>query len=162
MNKRKILLILLLIVASLVSYSQSGERYHKFMGRVNKDIYKTNDTVFIEFRDSGKTNFWIPRPKMFISGMEIPIKGEGSSVKTLSGMGFGVSYAGFTEQNGLPYQYLSADLMLILGTKVNDQQPLAVSIAGSVTVWQYLSFGAGYNFKEKYPFILTGVSYSFN
>lgn len=150
-----------MIVCAITLNAQKKSKFHNFFGPVDKSVYTTNDTIYIEFRDIEKKTFWLVRPQVSLQAIQIAFEEE-VNVKALSAMGIGFSYAHFKKQNDEPYQDLAIDITLLLGQDLQDVSPFQMSLAASVTAWQYLSFGCGYNFKEKYPFILTGISYRFN
>ena len=144
----KRLMLLLLLFLPVLGHSQG------FFKPVPDDLaFKTNER--------GVASTWLFRPVVQLSAMQITL-GNPTTVQALSSLGTGVSYAHFTEANGVPYQNVAASLLVLFGTEVTDVSPLEMSVAGTVTLWQYMSVGCGYNFMGKSFFILTGVSYSFN
>jgi hypothetical protein len=119
------------------------------------------DDIINNKNERGVSSTWLFRPVVQLSAMQITV-GNPTTVQALSSLGTGVSYAHFTEANGVPYQNIAANLLILFGTEVTDVSPLKMSVAGTVTLWQYMSIGCGYNFMDKSFFILTGISYSFN
>jgi len=101
------------------------------------------------------------RPAVTISAMSITF-GEQTTVEPLSSVGTGISYSHFIEQNGEPYQNFSANFLVLFGTELAEVSPLELSIAGSISLYQYLNLGIGYNLMDKKVFLLTGVSINFN
>ena len=142
----------LIIVALLLLPLTAGAQ--KFFRPVSDDLLlKTNER--------GVVSTWMFRPVVQLSAMQITL-GNPTTVQALSSLGTGISYAHFTEANGQPYQNVAASVLLLFGTETMDVSPLEMSVAATVTAWQYLSVGCGFNFMDKTFFILTGISYSFN
>lgn len=140
--------VLIIVLTSNLAYSQG------FFRPVPKSLdYSVNKR--------GINDTWLIRPTVQLTAMQIMF-GETTEVKSLSQVGTGISYAHFIDQNGLPYQNFSADLIVLYGTEFTDVAPLKLSLALSVTAWQYLSFGGGYSFSDKKFFLLTGITYRFN
>ena len=144
----KRLLVLAFVFLPLLSHSQG------FFRPVKADIFN-------EAKDRGITNVWLVRPQVIINAMQIVLTNP-VEVRSLNSIGTGISYARFNEINGDPYQNFAADLSVLFGTNVTEVSPLELSLAGSITLWQYLSLGVGYNFMDRKAFLLTGISYRFN
>ena len=142
---KKIVFILLLMLP-LATFGQG------FFKPVPGDMFSGNDRAI--------KGTWLVRPHVGLTAMQINLSDK--TVTPFSSVGMGVSYAHFIEQAGEPYQILSANLVLLFGQQLEDTEPINLSIAGSVTFWQYLSLGVGYTFDNKNVFFLTGISYSFN
>jgi hypothetical protein len=144
--KKLIIIALLLLPLTLTA--------QKFFRPVSDDLLaKTNER--------GVVSTWMFRPVVQLSAMQITLSNP-TTVQALSSLGTGISYAHFTEANGQPYQNVAASVLLLFGTETTDVSPLEMSVAATVTAWQYLSVGCGFNFMDKTFFILTGISYSFN
>jgi hypothetical protein len=144
---KKIFIFILLFIP-LVSFSQG------FFKPVHDNLtYTTNKR--------GINDTWLVRPIVQLSAMEIVFT-DPVTVQPLNSLGTGISYSHFIQQNGSPYQNISANLLVLFGTEMVDTAPLKLSIAGTVTLWQYFSIGGGYNCMDKKFFILTGISYNFN
>ena len=117
--------------------------------------------IFPKGVDRSVASVWLVRPAVTISAMSI-IFGEQTTVEPLSSIGTGISYSHFIEQNGEPYQNFSANFLILFGTELAEVSPLELSIAGTVSLWQYLNLGLGYNLMDKKVFLLTGVAINFN
>jgi hypothetical protein len=144
----KRLIFLLLLVLPLAGHTQG------FFGKVEH-------STLTDAKQRGISNVWMVRPLVTLNAMQITLSNP-AEVKSLNSLGTGVSYARFSDFNGVPYQNFAVNLLVLFGTEIADVSPLELSVAAGVTCWQYLSVGVGYNFMNKKPFILTGISYSFN
>ncbi len=144
----KRLIFLILLVLPIAGQSQG------FWRPVSADIFPKGV-------DRSVVSVWLVRPAVTITAMQI-VFGEQTIVQPLSSIGTGVSYSHFIDQNGEPYQNFSANLLFLFGTELAEVPPLELSIAGTVSLWQYLSIGAGYNFMDKKVFLLTGIAINFN
>ena len=144
----KKLILLLFVFLPLLSSAQA------FFKPVSTDIFPKG-------ADRSAASVWLVRPAVTISAMSITF-GEQAVVQPLSSVGTGISYSHFIEQEGAPYQNFSANLLVLFGTELAEVSPLELSIAGTVSLWQYLSLGAGYNLMDKKFFLLTGVAINFN
>lgn len=116
--------------------------------------------IFSENKDRAIKGTWLVRPHVGLTAMQINLSDK--TVTPFSSVGMGVSYAHFIEQAGEPYQILSANLVLLFGQQLEDIAPLKLSLAASVSFWQYLSLGLGYDFDAKNVFLMTGIVYNFN
>jgi len=146
--KRAVLIVIIALVTNL-TYSQG--RFDGFFKPVPSEVVKNERGV----------STWIFRPVVSISAMQITLDNP-TTVQSLNSLGTGLSYAHFTDNEGVPYQNIAVNALILFGTKVTDVSPLELSLAVTGTFWQYLSIGGGYNFTNNKIFLLTGISYSFN
>ena len=144
---KKIIIFILLFIP-IVSFSQGF-----FKPVPHKLTYRLGS--------NGISHTWLTRPLVGMTAMQIIID-DPVMVQPLSTLWTGVSYSHFIDQNGVPYQDFAVNLCVLFGTEMVDKSPLELSIASTVTAWQYLSIGAGFNFMDKKFFILTGITYNFN
>jgi hypothetical protein len=144
----KRLIFLILLVLPLAASSQA------FFRPVNKDL-------FLKGTDRSVTSVWLVRPYFNITALQVTF-GETTTVKPLSSAGTGVSYSLFKEVNGAPYQVFAANLAVLFGTDITEVSPLEVSIAATVTGFQYVSIGGGWDFMNKNFFLLTSFTFNFN
>ena len=143
---RKILIIVLLFV-SIGTFGQG------FFGPVNRDMFKGTDKSL-----AGE---WLVRPVVQVTAMQFILKSP-VEVVSFSQIGTGVSYAHFVERNGEPYQDFSVNGLVLFGQDLAGVAPANISLAATVSVFQYLNVGAGFDFGVKKMFILTGVAFNFN
>ena len=163
---RKVILFILMFVGLTL---QAQFPFKGFLRPVDKDAFKMDITIDSEGKVSQNASFWLFRPAVTVSAMQFifenPVK-----VSTLTSLGTGISYSHFINQDDLPYQNFAANLLILFGTEKAEPtkkqetivSPVELSVAGTVTLWQNLSFGAGYNFADKKAFLLTGVTFNFN
>lgn len=151
---KKISMILILVALTATAFSQT-KPFSGFFRPVDKQMFCSPlDTRAV-------ISTWLIRPAVTITAMQINF-GETTTVQSLTSLGTGLSYSRFLEQNGEVYQNFSANLLILFGTEIADVSPLELSIASSVSLWQYLSFGCGWNFMDKKFFLLSGVIINFN
>jgi len=144
----KKLLIIAFVFLPLLSHAQG------FFRPVSKDIFPVG-------ADRSMASQWLVRPYFNITAIRINLTTP-TTVVPLSSLGTGVSYSLFRDNEGEPYQVFAANLAVLFGTDITEVSPLELSIAATVTGWQYLSFGAGYDFSNKNVFLLTSFSFNFN
>jgi hypothetical protein len=144
----KKLVLLLLLFLPLVASSQA------FFKSVDKDMFSKST-------DRSVTSVWLVRPYFNITALQVTF-GETTTVKPLSSAGTGVSYSLFKEVNGEPYQVFAANLAVLFGTDITEISPLEVSVAATVTGFQYVSIGGGWDFMNKNFFLLTSFTFNFN
>ena len=154
---KKVILSLGFVFVMLSCYSQDGP-FKGFFGPVEKSLYKVRDL------DTGKDivpNFWLFRPLVSLSAMQFMLKSP-VQVSSFSSLGTGISYSHFTERNGEPYNDYGFNILVLFTDNIGDIEPVKLSIAGSVSLWQYINVGIGYSNSEKSLFLLTAISYNFN
>lgn len=145
--------LMLISVLLLTMTAMNAQRWENFFGSMPTPII---------LKERAVTNQWFPRPKLQLTAIQI-FPGEESETRMLSSFGIGFSWAHFTPQEDVLYQDFSVDLSLLLGGDVTkEKNPLELSVAGTITGWQYMTVGGGYNFMMKKWFALLGASYSFN
>lgn len=145
--KRYFMIACLALIAS-VGYSQG------FFKPIGSLTYSENKR--------GVNDVWLIRPMVQLSAMQISLSSP-ATIAPLSSLGTGISYSKFVpKEDGDPYQVFSANLIVLFGTEVVEVAPLKLSIAGTVSLWQYLSVGLGYSFSDKNLFILSGIAWNFN
>lgn len=145
---KKLFAIFILAVLTLGVSAQS------FFKPVNRDIFPAGV-------DRAATSVWLVRPYFNVTALKIEF-GETTTVQPFSSLGTGVTYGLFKEVNGEPYQVFAANLAVLFGTEISETSPLELSIAATVTGWQYISAGIGYDFTNKNVFLLTAFTFNFN
>jgi hypothetical protein len=153
---KKILLIAIFIVTAITVNAQ----FQNFFKPVPKDLFEEVETIDRDVTVDAST-VWLFRPVVSISAMQINL-GSASSVSSLTSLGTGVSYAYFVNNEGGPYMKYAFNLLVLFGTEIADVTPLQLSLAGTATLWEHVSFGAGYNFSDDKIFLLTGIVMNFN
>ncbi|OPZ49401.1 MAG: hypothetical protein BWY95_00058 [Bacteroidetes bacterium ADurb.BinA104] len=148
---KKTLLIVALLGIIAISSSAQG-KWENFFGRV-PEVVPTNDR--------GVNVQWLFRPVVQVSAMQFTFSDQ-VLVAPLSSLGTGLTIGHFTEQNGEPYMDYAFSAIVLFGTDIGEVSPAEISLAGTIQLWQYVSFGGGYNLSSKKFFILTGVAFNFN
>lgn len=145
---KRLLIIFVLAVLTLTVSAQS------FFKPVSKDIFPSGG-------DRSAVSTWLVRPYFNVTALKIEF-GETTTIEPFSSLGTGVTYGLFKEVNGEPYQVFAANLAVLFGTEIGETTPLELSIAATVTGWQYISAGIGYDFTNKNVFLLTAFTFNFN
>ena len=104
---------------------------------------------------------WLVRPIVTISALQYMLS-KPVTVQGFSSVGTGISYSHFILANGEPYQNFSINALVLFANSTTSMEPVKLSFAGTVTLWEYMNFGAGYSLEHKKFFILTAISYNFN
>ena len=92
----------------------------------------------------------------------IPDKEAGMIVKSFNSMGTGISYNHYIDRDGLPYSNYGFNLLMLFSYDPGAEAAANLQIAGTVTAFQLVNVGVGYSPQLKKPFILTGVTFTFN
>lgn len=151
---KKISMILILVALTATVFSQT-KPFAGFFRPVDKQMFCSPlDTRAV-------TSAWLFRPIITVSAMQFFIE-KPVQVTTLSSLGTGLSLAHFIEQNSEPYMNYAFNFLVLFGTEVEDVSPLKLSLAATVTAFQYINVGLGYSFYDSKAFILTGVTFNFN
>ncbi len=146
-------MIIALSCGVIIALQAQDKAWGGFFKPVNKDLFKA---------DSRATSVWLFRPVVSVTAMQFNFVKPEVTVSSLGSLGTGISYSHFIEANGEPYCNYAFNILALFGTDVADVSPVELSLAGTVTAFQYLNFGAGYNFKQGNFFLLTGIQYNFN
>jgi len=156
----KKLLIILFLAIGITAYCQDSP-FKGFFRPLEQSIFEREVTTDGELKVDETTSFWLFRPVVTLSAMsfilEKPVK-----VATLSSLGTGISYSHFINSNGAPYMNYAFNFLVLFGTEIADVSPLELSLAATVSAFQYVNVGIGYNFYDSKAFILTGVQFNFN
>lgn len=148
MKKLLILFALCLITLSGVAQSKWGG----FFNPIPKDFTTLS---------KGDKNFqWAMRPKASFNAIRLAYdkdvkKMVASSFKTGA---VGVSASHIIDVNGEPYNNFSIDGMVLFNyIEEEGQEPFGVGAAVTVSAFQLLSVGGGYDFTHKQPLILMNI-----
>ena len=151
---KKLIVSLVFLVITLTAFSQES-KFKGFFSPVDKDMFLV--------KPGQRAPLYVVkvRPVVSITAMSFSLK-KPSTVSSLNSLGTGISISHFVEANGEPYMNYAFNFLALFGTEIADVSPLEISLATTVSAFQYINVGIGYNFVEKYPFILTGVQFNFN
>jgi hypothetical protein len=147
-------LIVFFLTLSVLSFGQSP--FRGFFKPVPKSIQTVDGSI-----KADASNYWLFRPMVTISAMQFTF-GDPVMVQSFSSLGTGITYSHFITQNSEPYANFGANLMVLFTQDINALEPAKLSVAGTVSILQYLNFGGGYSFSSGKLFLLTGVQYNFN
>lgn len=112
-----------------------------------------------------ETPRWLFRPAVEISALQLipsDIEGKIFEVSSFQSLGMGISYDHFIDYNGQPYSNYGFNFLVLFDAIPRETTTLNLSLAGTVSAFQYMNFGGGYNFGMKKFFLLTGITYNFN
>jgi hypothetical protein len=151
---KKIYLIVLLTTFTLCISAQD-KKFRGFFGPVDSELFAAKPGQRVP------TSAWLFRPVVSVTAMQFNLE-KPTTVTSLSSLGTGISYSHFVEANGEPYCNYAFNFLALFGTEIADISPLELSLAATVSAFQYISVGVGYNFSNKNLFLLTGVSFNFN
>ncbi len=159
---RKFIIIVLILVGTLPILAQS--RWQGFWKPVAVNPYFTGDITTDREIGADRGSLWLYRPIVQVTALQFIPTGDNRifEVGALNSMGAGISYSNFVEVDGEPYNRISINGLILFGYSVQEVTPTTVSLAVTATILQHISFGAGYNFGIKKPFLLTGVALTFN
>lgn len=149
-----------IITVSGQDYEPKNVHFRHFFGHIPQNMFSQVETIDRDITVDASTH-WLFRPVVQISAMQINL-GKSSSVSSLNSLGTGLSYSHFINNNGEPYMNYAFNLLVLFGTEIADVMPLQLSLAGTATLWEHVSFGAGYNFSDNKIFLLTGIVMNFN
>jgi hypothetical protein len=150
---KKILFVLVLAAFSLCATGQ--EKFKGFFGPVDNELFTAKDG------QRAPSSVWLFRPVVSVTAMQFNFE-KPTTVTSLSSLGTGISYSHFVEANNEPYCNYAFNLLALFGTEIADVSPLELSLAATVSAFQYINVGAGFNFADKHFFLLTGVQFNFN
>lgn len=152
---RKLILILALISFGITATAQ--DHWKGFFKPV---------TINPAVKDLGTragTSVWLFRPTVSISAIQLvwDKTTKEFNATSLNSAGFGIGYQHFIDVEGKPYNNFGFNALLLFDIVPTETAPTALSGALTVSAFQYLNVGAGYNFGLKTPFLLTGVTVKF-
>jgi len=150
---KKILFVLVLAAFSLCANSQ--EKFKGFFSPVDKELFTAKDGI------RAPSSVWLFRPVVSVTAMQFNFE-KPTTVASLSSLGTGLSFSHFIEANGQPYANYAFNLLALFGTEITDVSPVELSLAATVSAFQYINVGAGFNFADKHFFLLSGVQFNFN
>ena len=108
------------------------------------------------------TTEWKFRAGATLTGTKImlsQVEGQTFDVSFLSTAGVGLSMNKYEMVDGVPYSKFGVNLYVCYPTANAELKEL--SVLASVTGWQLVNAGLGYEFLTKKPFLALGLSYSF-
>jgi hypothetical protein len=129
----------------------------------------------IGFKSLGTKENWYFKPAITVIANEFSLVKENGKLKVntsvLSSTGVGISYQNYIfDDNGNLYNNFGVNCILLFGTNIEPvngillfgDEKTSIKAAITVNLFQYISMGAGYDFTNKVPIIITGVVIHFN
>ena len=131
-----------------------------FFKPVPKDLFKT-EKIGLNAAVT-PTSVWLFRPSVEISAIEMVYNKTTKEFESepLNSAGVGLSYQHYVSNEGTPFNDFGFNALVLLGTDIENFSPASVSLAGTVN-YNVINIGGGYNFGQKVPFILTGITLKF-
>ena len=156
---KRLLITFLFLAIGLLGMSQGP--WNGFFKPINRTLFLPIETIDRDLKVDETTSFWLFRPVVTLSAMQFILE-KPVKVTTLSSLGTGISYSHFINSNGAPYMNYAFNFLVLFGTEIADVSPLELSLAATVSAFQYVNIGLGYNFYDRKPFIITGIQFNFN
>jgi hypothetical protein len=168
------MLILIAILAGVGSeadaqyFAPRGEEVKK-VNPWNGFFRPVDKTMFImraaSEEDLNKQSVWLFRPTVEITAMQlIPSATEGKmfDVSSFQSVGMGLSYQHFISIDGVPYNNYGFNFLLLFDAIPRETVALNISPTVTVSALKIMNFGVGYHFGLNKPFLLTGLTYTFD
>ena len=152
---KKIFLSLVLLAAFALC-TTAQDKFKDFFGPVDNELFAAKDG------QRAPSSIWLFRPVVTLTAMQFNLQKPEVTVSSLSSLGTGLSYSHFVERNNEPYCNYAFNLLALFGTEIADVSPVNLSLAATVSAFQYINVGIGFNFANKNAFLLTGINYNFN
>lgn len=154
--------ILIIVLAALCVASYPQKPFSGFFKPVPRDLLE--DNLQSVMSETGTSHAWLFRPAATITALQLTYNKEFKTFQasSLTSAGIGISYAHFIDNEGVPYSDYGFNLLVLTDTELNGVTFSDMYIAGTVSAFQFISVGAGYNLGLKQFFFLSGVTINFN
>lgn len=156
----KKLLTLTLLLIAVNGYSQKSP-LKGFLKPVDQSMFEMDITTDRDITSDYVPSKWLFRPVFNITAMRFDLR-DPVEVTSLNSFGTGISYQRFVLHDAEPYMNFGVNLIILFSEAIGEVEPVKLSFAGTVTLWQHISAGFGYSVAGKNMFLLTGVVFSFN
>jgi hypothetical protein len=113
----------------------------------------------------GSSISWAFRPAATVTAVQLMWDKDAKTFNTsgfMASAGVGLSLAHFKAIDGTLRSDYGVNLLYLFDTTINGSEAVGSSLVASVTAFESISFGGGYNFGQKTPVILIGLTYNFN
>jgi len=109
------------------------------------------------------SSVWLLRPTVELSALQLVWNKENKAFDTkfINSAGLGVGYQHFIDNQGEPYNNYGFNALLLFDVVPTETTATTVSGAITVSVFELVNIGAGYNFGLKLPFLLSGITLKF-
>lgn len=158
---KKLISILGFLLIYFAGYSQSP--FEGFL----KPVSKATFNVQSKEAGVGATSMWLFRPAVEITATKFTYNKELKQFDAASFLstGIGIGYQHYVDNNGVPYNNLGFNLLLLINTipleSIPEGSSASLSLAGTFSALKFIDVGGGYDFQVKKAFFLTGVKYNF-
>lgn len=158
---KKLITLLALVAIIGMTTAQAQSPFRGFFKPVKYETLQTNLQGFTGLET--KTNTWLFRPAVELSALQLTWNKEFKTFQSsmLTSAGIGISFAHYIDNNGVPYSDYGFNLLVLTDTEIAGVTFSDLYIAGTVSAFQFVSVGAGYNLGLRQFFFLTGIVYNF-
>jgi hypothetical protein len=164
---KKTIIILIFAFMAVCLQSQTKPSFKGFFKPVDQNMFYQSYSATINgvVTDIIPDHIWTPRPYVGVSALELTPTSETGKVFNVTGfnsIGFGLSFEHLINNNGTPYNDFAINGIIFLDDIPNQTSAINVKPTITVTGWQFVNLGGGYNIGLKKAFVLIGLSYTFN
>ena len=112
---------------------------------------------------AGPTSVWLFRPTVEISAVQLVWNKTSKQfdATSLNSAGLGIGYQHFIDNEGVPYNNYGFNGLILFDIIPTETTSMSISGAVTVSVFQFVNAGVGFNFGLKTPFLLTGATVKF-
>jgi hypothetical protein len=149
-------IILLFALVALFATGNAQIKSVPLFKPVPQDLFASNEYGLKSLENA---SVWMLRPSIQVTAVQLVWNKETKSFDSspLSSIGAGISYQHYIEVDEQPFNNFGVNAFLLLGTDISKVSPASLGIATTVN-YSIVNVGVGYNFANKVPFILTGVT----
>lgn len=153
-NMKKIILLFALI--ALFATGNAQIKSVPLFKPVPQDLFTADQ---YDLKSLENASIWMLRPSIQITAVQLIWNKETKSFDSspLSSIGAGISYQHYIEVNEKPFNNFGVNAFVLLGTDITEVSPASLGIATTIN-YSIINAGVGYNFGNKAPFLLTGVT----
>lgn len=151
----KRILLILSLVALMVTANAQVKSVPLFTP-VPEDLFASDEYGLKSLENA---SVWMLRPSIQVTAVQLTWNKEKKSFDSapLSSVGAGISYQHYIEVDEQPFNNFGVNAFVLLGTDISQVSPASLGIATTVN-YSVINAGVGYNFGNKVPFILTGIT----
>lgn len=146
--------ILFVVIFSAIAIAGFGQKWQGFFSPATDHPYFTREVT----ADRNLAGIWLFRPTVSLSAMRFNIQKE-ITVESFTSLGTGITFNHYRADG---YNDFGLSGIILFGTNPGGVSPASLSLAVTGNFLQYIQVGAGYDINKKIPFVLTGVTITFN
>lgn len=148
---------LIVILMLLIPMGLSAQTFKHFFGYMPKPTE-------MNLRADGSAFEWAFRPAVNVTCVQALWNKETKffDVSALSAAGVGISIDHFKTVDGVLRSDYGFNLLYLFDVQLNGTVPFGSAVAATVSAFEIVSVGAGYNFSARAPVILLNATYNFN